>query len=114
MSPAYKLPERASVRVGKGGGGYNGSLLKWGDEGARRGAERRRGRLLFWSVLALGVTLQLLSLLSLAGWLKRTSEEEKEEGRWLTEEEEEERNVGGKVDSRGEERAPTSQGKKTQ
>lgn len=30
------------------------------------------GKLLFWTYLALGVTLQLLSLLSLAGWLKRT------------------------------------------
>lgn len=27
---------------------------------------------MFWTYLALGVTLQLLSLLSLAGWLKRT------------------------------------------
>lgn len=36
----------------------------------RRGEEG--GKLLFWTYLALGVTLQLLSLLSLAGWLKRT------------------------------------------
>ena len=36
----------------------------------RRGEEG--GKLLFWSYLALGVTLQLLSLLSLGGWLKRT------------------------------------------
>lgn len=38
----------------------------------RRAEEGRGGKLLFWSYLALGVTLQLLSLLSLAGRLKRT------------------------------------------
>lgn len=53
------------------------------------------GGVLFWTYLALGVTLQLLSLLSLAGWLKRTV---KEEGRQAQEEEgkeEEEEEDGG-------------------
>lgn len=38
------------------------------------GGGEEGGKLLFWSYLALGVTLQLLSLLSLAGWLKRTAQ----------------------------------------
>lgn len=45
---------------------------------------------MFWSYLALGVTLQLLSLLSLAGRLKRTAKRRRQE-----EEKEEEREEGG-------------------
>lgn len=42
---------------------------------------------MFWSYLDLGVTLQLLSLLSLAGWAEEDSAEAKEEGRQEAKEE---------------------------
>lgn len=59
-------------------GENNGSLLKGEMRGERRGGG---GKLLFWSYLALGVTLQLLSLLSLARRLKRTVKRRRRKGR---------------------------------
>lgn len=80
--------------------------------GEEEGDEEGGRELLFWTYLALGVTLQLLSLLSLAGRLKRTGGggvgKEKEEERWRTGRKEEDKTDKGRPNSVFQERIHAS------